>query len=69
LARLNFFCYFSDNVPAAANNSVYEFGPFRLEWQEHRLMRAGQPIPLTGRLSARCARWSSGTANWFQSET
>jgi DNA-binding winged helix-turn-helix (wHTH) protein/pimeloyl-ACP methyl ester carboxylesterase len=49
LARLNFFCYFSDNVPPAANNSVYEFGPFRLELREHRLMRAGQPIPLTGK--------------------
>ena len=48
MARLNFFCYFSDNVPAA-NNSIYEFGPFRLELREHRLMRAGQPIPLTGK--------------------
>ncbi len=33
----------------AANNSVYEFGPFRLELREHRLMRSGQPIPLTGK--------------------
>ena len=36
-------------MSAAANNSVYEFGPFRLELREHRLMRAGQPIPLTGK--------------------
>src|SRR6201987_6460436 len=36
-------------MPAATNNSVYEFGPFRLELRKHRLMRQGQPIPLTGK--------------------
>ncbi len=36
-------------MPSATNNSVYEFGPFRLELREHRLMRAGQPVPLTGK--------------------
>jgi len=49
LARLIFFCYFSDTVPSEHTNSVYEFGPFRLELREHRLMREGQPIPLTGK--------------------
>jgi len=36
-------------VPSERTNSVYEFGPFRLELREHRLMREGQPIPLTGK--------------------
>ncbi|HZS97237.1 MAG TPA: alpha/beta fold hydrolase [Terriglobales bacterium] len=49
MARLNFFCYFSDTVPSERTNSVYEFGPFRLELREHRLMREGQAIPLTGK--------------------
>jgi DNA-binding winged helix-turn-helix (wHTH) protein/pimeloyl-ACP methyl ester carboxylesterase len=49
LARLIFFCYFSDNVASVGNNSVFEFGAFRLELREHRLMRAGQAIPLTGK--------------------
>jgi DNA-binding winged helix-turn-helix (wHTH) protein/pimeloyl-ACP methyl ester carboxylesterase len=49
LARLIFFCYFSDNVPSEKTNSVFEFGSFRLELREHRLMREGQPIPLTGK--------------------
>src|SRR5215469_6310279 len=30
-------------------DSVYEFGPFRLEVREHRLMREGRQIPLTGK--------------------
>jgi DNA-binding winged helix-turn-helix (wHTH) protein/pimeloyl-ACP methyl ester carboxylesterase len=30
-------------------NIVYEFGPFRLELGEHRLMREGRQIPLTGK--------------------
>lgn len=30
-------------------NTVYEFGPFRLELGEHRLMRKGHSIPLTGK--------------------
>ena len=29
--------------------NVYEFGPFRLELSEHRLMREGRTIPLTGK--------------------
>jgi adenylate cyclase len=28
---------------------VYEFGPFRLELKEHRLVREGHPVPLTGK--------------------
>jgi len=36
-------------VPSERTNSVYEFGPFRLELREHRLMREGQAIPLTGK--------------------
>src|SRR5215475_11187254 len=34
------------------SNQVYEFGPFRLEAREHRLMRADQAIPLTGKAFA-----------------
>lgn len=30
-------------------SDVYEFGPFRLELSEHRLMREGRIIPLTGK--------------------
>jgi len=30
-------------------NPVYGFGPFRLEVGERRLVRAGSPIPLTGK--------------------
>lgn len=30
-------------------STVYEFGPFRLELGEHRLMRKGHSIPLTGK--------------------
>jgi pimeloyl-ACP methyl ester carboxylesterase len=36
-------------VPSERTTSVYEFGPFRLELREHRLMREGQTIPLTGK--------------------
>ncbi|MEG9436660.1 alpha/beta fold hydrolase [Edaphobacter sp. HDX4] len=49
MARLSFFCYFSDNVTADSTRTVYEFGPFRLELNEHRLLRENQPIPLTGK--------------------
>jgi DNA-binding winged helix-turn-helix (wHTH) protein/tetratricopeptide (TPR) repeat protein len=28
-------------------NELYEFGPFRVEPQEHQVLRAGQPLPLT----------------------
>jgi len=28
---------------------IYEFGPFRLDVKEHRLVREGRPIPLTGK--------------------
>ena len=31
------------------SNTVYEFGPFRLELREHRLLRQGARIPLTGK--------------------
>src|SRR5258707_12717838 len=30
-------------------NAVYAFGPFRLEVGEHRLVREGRPVPLTGK--------------------
>jgi hypothetical protein len=30
-------------------DAVYEFGPFRLEVKEHRLIREGRSIPLTGK--------------------
>jgi DNA-binding winged helix-turn-helix (wHTH) protein/pimeloyl-ACP methyl ester carboxylesterase len=33
----------------AHTNSTYEFGPFRLELGEHRLIRDGRAIPLTGK--------------------
>jgi len=49
LARLICFCYFSDNVISERTNAVYEFGPFRLELNEHRLVREGRTIPITGK--------------------
>ena len=49
MGGLIFFCYFSENVIAGRTNIVYEFGPFRLEVGEHRLMREGHPVPLTGK--------------------
>jgi len=36
-------------MKTANSNAVYEFGGFRLELAEHRLMRAGATIPLTGK--------------------
>jgi DNA-binding winged helix-turn-helix (wHTH) protein/pimeloyl-ACP methyl ester carboxylesterase len=36
-------------VIAARTNVVYEFGPFRLEPSEHRLVREGRSIPLSGK--------------------
>lgn len=33
----------------APEKIVYEFGPFRLELREHRLVREGHPVPLTGK--------------------
>ena len=49
LLALIFFWCFSDIVIAEHTNSVYEFGPFRLEVREHRLLRGGRPIPLSGK--------------------
>jgi len=46
---LIFFCYFSDNVMSERKNVVYEFGRFRLELREHRLVLEGRSIPLTGK--------------------
>jgi DNA-binding winged helix-turn-helix (wHTH) protein/alpha-beta hydrolase superfamily lysophospholipase len=46
---LIFFWCFSDNVMSERTNVVYEFGPFRLEVREHRLVREGRSIPLTGK--------------------
>jgi pimeloyl-ACP methyl ester carboxylesterase len=49
LARLIFFCYFSDSVNSELTTNVYEFGPFQLELSEHRLTNEGRQIPLTGK--------------------
>ena len=49
LLRVNFFCYLSDKVISERTDIVYEFGPFRLEPKEHRLLRAGRSVPLTGK--------------------
>jgi TolB-like protein/Flp pilus assembly protein TadD len=49
LPDLIYFWYFSDNMNAASTNSVYAFGPFRLEVQERRLMRENNAITLTGK--------------------
>jgi pimeloyl-ACP methyl ester carboxylesterase/DNA-binding winged helix-turn-helix (wHTH) protein len=49
LAGLIFFCYFSETVRNEPTNVVYEFGLFRLELREHRLLRRGAAIPLTGK--------------------
>jgi len=48
-AGLIFFWSFSDNVTSTPANAVYEFGPFRLEVREHRLVREGRPVPLAGK--------------------
>lgn len=49
MAGLTFFCYFSDNVSSNLTNTVFEFGPFRLELLEHRLMQQDRIVPLTGK--------------------
>jgi DNA-binding winged helix-turn-helix (wHTH) protein/pimeloyl-ACP methyl ester carboxylesterase len=49
LPRLIFFCYFSENMRQDTTNVVYEFGPFLLELREHRLLRQGVSVPLTGK--------------------
>ena len=36
-------------MPGSAAAGVYCFGPFRLETGERRLLRDGQPVPLTGK--------------------
>ena len=36
-------------MTAEHTNPVFEFGPFRLEVREHRLLRGGRSIPLTGK--------------------
>src|SRR6266702_1395389 len=36
-------------MPKENTTAVYEFGPFRLELREHRLLRQGVRIPLTGK--------------------
>jgi len=46
---LIFFWCFSDNVISERQNVVFEFGPFRLEIREHRLVHEGRSIPLTGK--------------------
>jgi adenylate cyclase len=49
LTDLIFFWHFSDNVISQPTSVVYKFGPFRLEVREHRLVREGRPVPLTGK--------------------
>jgi pimeloyl-ACP methyl ester carboxylesterase/DNA-binding winged helix-turn-helix (wHTH) protein len=49
LAGLNFFCFFSETMRNEPASVVYEFGPFRLELREHRLLRQGAPVALTGK--------------------
>jgi TolB-like protein/tetratricopeptide (TPR) repeat protein len=49
LVGLILFWCFSDNVISERTNAVYEFGPFRLEVSEHRLVREGRSIPLAGK--------------------
>jgi DNA-binding winged helix-turn-helix (wHTH) protein/alpha-beta hydrolase superfamily lysophospholipase len=36
-------------MPSEQSNVVYEFGPFRLDKREHRLVRENRSIPLTGK--------------------
>jgi DNA-binding winged helix-turn-helix (wHTH) protein/pimeloyl-ACP methyl ester carboxylesterase len=52
LAQVIYFCYFSDSVFSEHSSFAYEFGPFRLEPKEHRLVREGCAIPLTGKAFA-----------------
>ena len=52
MAQLIFFWYFSDNLTSAQFSTAYEFGPFRLEPTEHRLVREGCAVPLTGKAFA-----------------
>jgi DNA-binding winged helix-turn-helix (wHTH) protein/pimeloyl-ACP methyl ester carboxylesterase len=49
LARLIFFFDFSENMSSERANPVFEFGPFRLEVREHRLVRGDQATSLTGK--------------------
>ena len=37
----------SETIQKAIANSVYEFGPFRLDAAEHQLLREGKAVPLT----------------------
>lgn len=47
LVGLIFFCYFSDKEMPARTTTNYEFGPFRLEPEEHRLLCKDRAVPLT----------------------
>ena len=49
MSGLNFFCYFPETVSKEPTNVSYEFGLFRLELREHRLLRNGAPIPIAGK--------------------
>ena len=49
LVGLILFWCFSDNVISERTSVVYEFGHFRLEVRERRLVREGRPIPLAGK--------------------
>jgi pimeloyl-ACP methyl ester carboxylesterase/DNA-binding winged helix-turn-helix (wHTH) protein len=49
LSGLIFSCFFSETVRKETSNTVYEFGPFRLELREHRLLRRGARVPITGK--------------------
>jgi hypothetical protein len=61
LAWLILFCYFSDIVISEPDSTVYEFGPFRLEPKEHRLVREGRAYP-THRESVRHVMFTGPTA-------
>jgi adenylate cyclase len=45
----DFPIFFCDGVIPQRSNPVYEFGPFRLEVGERRLVRDGSSVPLTGK--------------------
>src|SRR5262249_2565088 len=49
LLCLKFFWSFSETVNSLNSSVIYQFGPFRLEVKEHRLLRGERPVPLAGK--------------------
>ena len=49
MQRLIFFCFFSEGMISERTSIIYEFGQFRLEPEERRLLRGDQSVPLTGK--------------------